>query len=680
MSRVKRFGLPLGAIMSQLYGYIFSMLISNVLVDMPLFGGALYLCGRAVTVLTNVYGRKNRRYLPGYARIWGLLLTAALLVVGVLLMGLYPAGFHSPRVWIVFAAVALCLCADGMAVRISRLRRTARKTPRRAWITTILLQVIIAAAMGIILFTNMEHRSAANMTAAFFLLSAIRAYSAFQLYSGEPEEPEPGSEAKIDSERPRAYRCYEAICLLIITAVELTVSAIYALLATGTERVLPALAVGVGCTLAACAGSILFLHRTRKPSRQDPTWLLCAGLVLWLGGVILCSIMLRNGTIALNLVYLCLAASSAGSTLCFAGLIRIDELMSGMVLLTGQNSYFFRKQRETNRDLALLLGDVLSLIMLSILCFVHGDELPKNLPELAARFQPVMIVPLILVMIGALVSAFRFPLSARYIEKLRLFLRLRESGEDNPALRRQLEHVLTEPYRQPWLTRFIMAVLRPFYRHSIIDADHIETDETNPLVFLGNHAEIYGPIACALFFPVPVRFWTISMMMGRRQDVRDYLYENTFSKKTFLPVFVRKGLARFLGWLSVNVMSQLEAIPVYRDSPIKLRETIRASIDALESGDNLMIFPENPEGKYQKSGIGEISPGFLMLAEAYWKKKKKKLRMLPVYANRENRTLSFGSTITYEPENGFAREQVRIVAETTEQILKMADAGRDDVP
>ena len=169
-------------------------------------------------------------------------------------------------------------------------------------------------------------------------------------------------------------------------------------------------------------------------------------------------------------------------------------------------------------------------------------------------------------------------------------------------------------------------------------------------------------------------------MMGRRQDVRDYLYENTFSKKTFLPVFVRKGLARFLGWLSVNVMSQLEAIPVYRDSPIKLRETIRASIDALESGDNLMIFPENPEGKYQKSGIGEISPGFLMLAEAYWKKKKKKLRMLPVYANRENRTLSFGSTITYEPENGFAREQVRIVAETTEQILRMADAGRDDVP
>ena len=234
--------------------------------------------------------------------------------------------------------------------------------------------------------------------------------------------------------------------------------------------------------------------------------------------------------------------------------------------------------------------------------------------------------------------------------------------------------------KEKFVTRVVVGILRPFNRHKMVHLDHVHTDTDNPIVFLGNHAEIYGPIASALCFPVPVRFWVIYKMMGRTRDVKQYLYENTFSKKTFLPVFVRRLLAWYLGWLSVNVMSQLEAIPVYRDSPIKLRETIRASIDALESGDNLMIFPENPEGKYQKSGIGEISPGFLMLAEAYWKKKKKKLRMLPVYANRENRTLSFGSTITYEPENGFAREQVRIVSETTEQILRMADAGRDDVP
>ena len=170
------------------------------------------------------------------------------------------------------------------------------------------------------------------------------------------------------------------------------------------------------------------------------------------------------------------------------------------------------------------------------------------------------------------------------------------------------------------VTAIVIGILRPFNRHTMVNLDHIHQDQDNPLVFLGNHAEIYGPIASALCFPVPVRFWVISHMMFRKQDVRKYLYENTFSKKTFLPVFVRKLLAHILGWLSVNIMSSLRAIAVYRDSPMKLRQTLRESVEALQDGDNLMIFPEHPEGKYVKNGISELSPGFLMLAEAWWKK------------------------------------------------------------
>ena len=54
------------------------------------------------------------------------------------------------------------------------------------------------------------------------------------------------------------------------------------------------------------------------------------------------------------------------------------------------------------------------------------------------------------------------------------------------------------------------------------------------------------------------------------------------------------------------------------------------------------------------------------------KKTGKKMRMMPVYANRENKTISFGQTILYNPENGFGKEQVRIVTETRAQILEMA--------
>ena len=227
--------------------------------------------------------------------------------------------------------------------------------------------------------------------------------------------------------------------------------------------------------------------------------------------------------------------------------------------------------------------------------------------------------------------------------------------------------------KERMVTSMTIAMLRPFNRHKMVDLDHVKQDPDNPLVFLGNHAEIYGPIASALCFPVPVRFWVISKMMFRKQDVRAYLYENTFSKKTYLPVFIRKLLAWYLGWLSVNVMNALRAIPVYRDSPMKLRETLRESVNALDNGENLMIFPEHPEGKYVKGGISELSPGFLMLAEAWYKKSGKNLRIMPVFANRGKRTFTFGNEIVYGPENGYAKEQERILKEAYDQLVALSE-------
>ena len=242
------------------------------------------------------------------------------------------------------------------------------------------------------------------------------------------------------------------------------------------------------------------------------------------------------------------------------------------------------------------------------------------------------------------------------------------SGKMNKSLKDRIISL-----KERIVTRTTIAILRPFNRHRMVDLDHVKLDPDNPVVFLGNHAEIYGPIASALCFPVPVRFWVISKMMFRKKEVRAYLYENTFSKKTYLPVFIRKMLAWYLGWLSVNVMNALRAIAVYRDSPMKLRQTLRESVEALAQGENLMIFPEHPEGKYIKGGISELSPGFLMLAEAWWKKTGKKMRMMPVFANREKRTFTFGEEIVYEPENGYASEQERILEEAYRQLSDLSE-------
>ena len=58
-----------------------------------------------------------------------------------------------------------------------------------------------------------------------------------------------------------------------------------------------------------------------------------------------------------------------------------------------------------------------------------------------------------------------------------------------------------------------------------------------------------------------------------------------------------------------------------------------------------------------------------MLAEAWWKTSGKRLRIMPVFANREKRTFTFGEEIVYKPENGYASEQQRILKEAYDQLL-----------
>ena len=70
--------MPLRAAITQLYGYIYCMILSNMLADMPVFGGVLYLCGTAVVIFSRTVG-KDRRFLPAYAKWWMILLLVVLL-------------------------------------------------------------------------------------------------------------------------------------------------------------------------------------------------------------------------------------------------------------------------------------------------------------------------------------------------------------------------------------------------------------------------------------------------------------------------------------------------------------------------------------------------------------------------------------------------------------------------
>lgn len=139
--------------------------------------------------------------------------------------------------------------------------------------------------------------------------------------------------------------------------------------------------------------------------------------------------MLRHHTTDISITYFCLALCSVGCAVCKVCLSKMESPMGAVAKFTsGQEIPGYRLMRRVSREVASLLGQMLALVALTVLCFLAGQRLPHTAEEIAASFQPVMVVPALITAFIALLCVLRFPLSNRYMQKV-----LRFCTSVNPA-------------------------------------------------------------------------------------------------------------------------------------------------------------------------------------------------------------------------------------------------------
>ena len=671
--------------MSELYAYIFCMLVSRTLVGMPIFGGALFMCARAGLAFMATFAGQTAAYLPPKARSWRRILFLVLLLLSVCVLVLFPIQLDSGMMWILFAVVLAMLLRDAMNGRLMRVSVSGGMEERRFVLLLAVLQLVPLGAVMLILLYNLPGETAWFIQGGYVLCNALTLYTQLKEREGmgpveEEAEPDRVQAMQEALRKAHAYTAYETLSAFILVALEMTLVVLYSFLAISTEQVLTYMVLAALVMIAVRElAEALLRRRERRGHHADPTNILLVGLFLWLYGLMLFNRMLRTVPMQIVNVYICLGLCTAGATLCVTCLTQMEKTMASVArFAAGGDAPFYRRMRSASLELSTLLGQMLALIALTALCFVAGKDLPRDAGEIAARFQPVMVVPAILTVMGALLSVLRFPLSSRYMEKLSRFLHLKDAGGDNPALEKQLEAVVVQRHRQPFATRAVMALLRPFYKHELKGVENIVQDDDNPIVFLCNHGEFYGPIVGMLYIPVPIRPWTISEITMDKDEVAAYVYRYTISRQRWLPEFLKWPIARLIGPVSVWAMNQLESIPVFRNKPRELMTTFRRSVEAMQAGDNLLIFPENPnavapEHGYERAGVGELFSGFVMLAPIYYNKTGKRCRFLPMFAHKGMRTLSFGRLVEYNPDTQPGEERDRIVAEVTAQMQAMAE-------
>lgn len=178
---------------------------------------------------------------------------------------------------------------------------------------------------------------------------------------------------------------------------------------------------------------------------------------------------------------------------------------------------------------------------------------------------------------------------------------------------------------QPVWTCFSKLLRMLYKRPEII----CETDELpDKAIYIANHSAMSGPVVYNLYFPVPHSPWGAYPMLGNYKSRFRYLRDVYFVQKRGMNKGFASFLASFEACFSIWIYKGMHVLPSYPDG--RLLKTLRMSIDALNNGRAIMVFPERSETGYHETLTG-FSAGFVVLAERFRRLFGKDIPICPVY-------------------------------------------------
>ena len=188
-----------------------------------------------------------------------------------------------------------------------------------------------------------------------------------------------------------------------------------------------------------------------------------------------------------------------------------------------------------------------------------------------------------------------------------------------------------------------------------------------PVVIVGNHTQMYGPIACELYSPRPRYTWCAGQMMHLK-EVPGYAYQDFWSQKPRGVRWFYKLLSYLIAPLSVCVFTNADTIPVYRDS--RIITTFRESIRRLQEGAGVVIFPEH-DVKHNNI-LYAFEDKFVDVARFYYKKTGEALTVAPLYIAPRLKKMIYGKPVRFDASAPIQDERERICRELSEAITAMA--------
>ena len=210
--------------------------------------------------------------------------------------------------------------------------------------------------------------------------------------------------------------------------------------------------------------------------------------------------------------------------------------------------------------------------------------------------------------------------------------------------------------------RWLVRVFSPKY--TIVGRENLPADAC---VIVGNHSQMYGPIAGELYTPGKHDIWCAGEMM-KKEEVAEYAYRDFWSYK---PKAVRpfyKLLSHLVGPLAELIFTNAHTIAVYHDA--RLLTTFRETIEHLQDGRSIVIFPECYDE--HNNIVHGFQEKFVDLARFYYKKNGIALRFVPLYLAPSLKKMFYGEPIAFHPDAPIEQERERICNALMDAITEIA--------
>ncbi len=202
-----------------------------------------------------------------------------------------------------------------------------------------------------------------------------------------------------------------------------------------------------------------------------------------------------------------------------------------------------------------------------------------------------------------------------------------------------------------------------------ICAENVENLPDEPVIIVGNHCQMNGPIVGELYVPGEPYIWCAGEMMHLK-DVPAYAFRDFWSQKPKWTHPFYRLLSYIIAPLSVCVFNNARTIGVYHDT--RILSTFKSTVKKLQEGRRVVIFPEH-DVKHNQI-IYDFQDKFIDIAKLYYKKTGKELTFVPMYIAPKLKKLYFGKPVRFCATEPMDAARSRICTYLMEEITSIAEA------